>query len=61
LIFVPLEFIAGYAMGTAQEMPAYKNCEEFQFQVDSLSFKENSEYEISKSLQRRKGDSPLAK
>jgi hypothetical protein len=46
--FSPPEFIPANAMGA--ELPrrcrAWKNCKECQFRMDSLSFKENTEYEI---------------
>jgi hypothetical protein len=42
------EFIPSKAMGTElpRHCPACKNCKERWFQMDSLSFKENTEYEI---------------
>jgi hypothetical protein len=46
--FHPSEFIPAEAMG--KELPrrcsACRNCKECQFRMDSLSFKENTEYEI---------------
>ncbi len=47
-LFNPPEFIPAEAMGTKlpRRCPACKNCKECQFQMDSLSFKENTEYEI---------------
>ncbi len=43
-----LEFIAREVMGTEmpRRCPVCKNCKEYQFLVDSLLFKENTEYEI---------------
>jgi hypothetical protein len=48
VLFHPLEFIPAEAMGMelTRRCPACKNCKECQFQMDSLSFKENTEYEI---------------
>jgi hypothetical protein len=47
-LFNPPEFIPAEAMGTEWpcRCPACKNCKECQFRMDSLSFKENAEYEI---------------
>jgi hypothetical protein len=47
-LFNPPEFIPAEAMGTElpQRCPACKNCKECQFQKNSLSFKENTEYEV---------------
>ncbi len=46
--FKPPEFIPAEAMGAelTPRCPACKNCKECCFQMDSLSFKENTEYEI---------------
>jgi hypothetical protein len=46
--FNPAEFIPAEAMGTElpRRCPACKNCKECQFRMDSLSFKENTKYEI---------------
>ncbi len=56
-LFHPPEFIPGEAMGTEllRRCPACKNCKECQFQMDSLSFKENSEYEIIRSSRKPTG------
>jgi hypothetical protein len=47
-LFAPADFLSAEAMGT--EMPrrcaTCKNCKECQFRMDSLTFKENKEYEI---------------
>ncbi len=47
-LFNPPEFIPAEVMGTElpRRCPACKNCKECRFQMDSLSIKENSEYEI---------------
>jgi hypothetical protein len=47
-LFNPSEFIPAEAMGTElpRQCPACKNCKECRFRMDSLSFKENTEYEI---------------
>jgi hypothetical protein len=47
-LFNPPEFIPAEAMGTELpgRCPACKNCKECQFLMDSLSFKESTEYEI---------------
>ncbi len=44
----PPEFITAEAMGTEvpSRCPACRNCKECQFRMDSLTFKENSEYEV---------------
>jgi hypothetical protein len=47
-LFNPPEFIPAAAMGTElpRRCPACKSCKECHFCMDSLSFKENTEYEI---------------
>jgi hypothetical protein len=47
-LFNPPEFISAEAMGTElpRRCPACKNCKECQFRMDSLTFKENTEYVI---------------
>jgi hypothetical protein len=47
-LFNPPEFIPAEAMGTElpRRCPACRNCKECRFRMDSLSFKENTEYEI---------------
>jgi hypothetical protein len=47
-LFNPPEFIPAEAMGTElpRRCPACKNCKECRFWMDSLSFKQNTEYEI---------------
>jgi hypothetical protein len=47
-LFHPPEFIPAEAMGTElpRRCPACKTCKECQFQIGSLSFKENTEYEV---------------
>ncbi len=47
-LFHPPEFIPAEAMGTElpRRCPACKNCKECQFQIGSLSFKENTVYEV---------------
>ncbi len=44
----PPVFIPAEAMGTELpcRCPTCKNCKECQFRTDSLSFKENAEYEV---------------
>jgi hypothetical protein len=46
--FNPPEFIPAEVMGTElpRRCPACRNCKECQFRMDSLTFKENTEYEI---------------
>jgi hypothetical protein len=48
MLFHPPEFTPAKAMGTKLpcRCPACKNCKECRFQMYSLSFKENTEYEI---------------
>jgi hypothetical protein len=47
-IFKPPEFTVGKAMGTElpRKCPACKNCKEWQFQMDSLSFKKTQRMEV---------------
>ncbi len=47
-LFNPPDFIPAEAMGLElpRRCPACKNCKECQFRMDSLTFKENTEYEI---------------
>ncbi len=47
-LFNPLEFIPAEVMGTElpQRCTTCKNCKECGFRMDSLSFKENTEYKI---------------
>ncbi len=47
-LFNPPEFIPAEVMGTElpRRCPACRNCKECQFRMDSLTFKENTEYEI---------------
>jgi hypothetical protein len=47
-LFNPPEFIPAESMGTElpRRCPACRNCKECRFLMDSLSFKENTEYEI---------------
>jgi hypothetical protein len=47
-LFNPPEFIPAEAMGTElpRRCPACRNCKECQFPMDSLTFKENAEYEV---------------
>jgi hypothetical protein len=47
-LFNPPEFIPAEAMGTElpRRCPACRNCKECQFRMDSLTFKENTEYEV---------------
>jgi hypothetical protein len=47
-LFNPPEFIPAEAMGTEvpRRCPACRNCKECQFRMDSLTFKENLEYEV---------------
>jgi hypothetical protein len=47
-LFNPPEFIPAEAISTElpRRCPACNNCKECQFRMDSLSFKENTEYEI---------------
>jgi hypothetical protein len=47
-LFNPPEFMPAEAMGTElpRRCPACKNCKECRFWMDSLSFKQNTEYEI---------------
>jgi hypothetical protein len=47
-LFNPPEFTPAEAMGTElpRRCPACKNCKECQFRMDSLTFKENTEYEV---------------
>ncbi len=47
-LFNPPEFIPAEAMGTEvpRRCPACRNCKECQFRMDSLTFKENMEYEV---------------
>jgi hypothetical protein len=47
-LFNPPEFIPAEAMGTEvpRRCPACRNCKECQFRMDSLTFKENEEYEV---------------
>ncbi len=47
-LFNPPEFIPAEAMGTElpHRCPACRNCKECQFRMDSLTFKENAEYEV---------------
>jgi hypothetical protein len=46
--FNPPEFIPAEVMGTElpRRCPACRNCKECQFRMDSLTFKENTEYEV---------------
>jgi hypothetical protein len=46
--FNPPEFIPAEVMGTElpHRCPACRNCKECQFRMDSLTFKENTEYEV---------------
>jgi hypothetical protein len=48
VLFHPPEFIPSEAMGTElpRRCPACKTCKGCQFCMDSLSFEENTEYEI---------------
>ncbi len=48
MLFHPPKFIPVEAMGTElpRRCPACRNCKECQFRMDSLSFKEITEYEI---------------
>jgi hypothetical protein len=48
MLFNPPEFIPAEAMGTElpRRCPACRNCKECQFRMDSLTFKENAEYEV---------------
>jgi hypothetical protein len=48
MLFQPPEFIPAEAMGTElpRRCPGCKNCKECQFLMDSLSYKENTKYEI---------------
>jgi hypothetical protein len=48
VLFNPPEFIPAEAMGTEmpRRCPACRNCKECQFHMDSLTFKENAEYEV---------------
>jgi hypothetical protein len=47
-LFNPPEFIPAEVMGTElpRRCPACRNCKECQFRMDSLTFKENTEYEV---------------
>jgi hypothetical protein len=47
-LFNPPEFIPTEAMGTElpRRCPACRNCKEYQFRMDSLTFEENTEYEV---------------
>jgi hypothetical protein len=47
-LFNPPEFILAEVMGTElpRRCPACRNCKECQFRMDSLTFKENTEYEV---------------
>jgi hypothetical protein len=48
MLFNPPEFIPAEAMGTElpRRCPACRNCKECQFHMDSVTFKENAEYEV---------------
>jgi hypothetical protein len=47
-LFNPTDFIPAEAMGTEVpcRCPACRNCKECQFRMDSMTFKENAEYEV---------------